>query len=104
MRTKLWFWLSCKHPPDRVLTRKLLLCKAILFPKEFLLWWLQRDCGYDILMDTWWIYGVEYSSAIFHHMSQGTPDGVWMKIEVDPSNPKMRIVATKRFEELKENK
>lgn len=34
MRTKLWFWLSCKHPPDRVLTRKLLLCKAISLKQQ----------------------------------------------------------------------
>jgi hypothetical protein len=61
IREKIWAWLRRNHPAGRLLTRRLLAARAILFPIEFLCWRWHRTHGYQLETDTWLIGGVRYA-------------------------------------------
>lgn len=62
MRNKLWLFAIRNHPEGKVLSCKLLFLRAILFPLDSFYWRMSKSRGYNIMNDTWSIYGVVYSN------------------------------------------
>lgn len=48
-RYQLWRRLTRRLADGEIVPRRFLLARALLFPQQTLLWWLQRDNGNDLL-------------------------------------------------------
>lgn len=48
-RHQLWRWLTRHLKDGEIPPRRFLLARALLFPRQSLLWWLQQDNGHDPL-------------------------------------------------------
>ena len=65
MRSKIWQWVRRNIEVGRVLPVWAVLVRAVLFPVDTLYWLLSRQRGYDLMTDTWNIYGVRYAGTAF---------------------------------------
>ncbi len=61
MRKFIWNKATDKHPEGCVLTRPLLILKAILYPLEWFYWHMGKARGYQYESDTWDIEGIKYT-------------------------------------------
>jgi hypothetical protein len=62
-RDSIWDYISRNHPSHTVPTTPLAACRFVLYPKQSLLWMLQKDCGYDLRTNSWRIHGMVFSDA-----------------------------------------
>lgn len=90
-RIPIWRWLTRGVPDRQMLPRWLIGCHWILFPRRSLLWWLQRDCGFDLLGGWWTIHGVRFSDRIFMAMARPRPDMLY-RFEREPGSSLVTIV------------
>ena len=70
MRDQIWDWLRAKHPEGMLLTRWLLIVRAILYPLDFFYWRMSLNRGYHLESDTWTIYGVRYSGNALRQLAK----------------------------------
>ena len=89
-RITIWRWLSQGVPAGQILPPWLVACSAVLFPRRFLLWWLQRDCGFDLMGGWWTIHGVRFSDSVFMAMAQPR-SGVVYRFDRDPKSSLVTI-------------
>lgn len=82
-RLSLFRWLARGVPQDQFLPPWLVVVNCALFPRRGLLWWLQRDCGFDPLSGCWIIHGIRFSDAFFEAMAEPRRDMVY-RFERDP--------------------
>jgi hypothetical protein len=61
MRNKLWKLAVAHHPEGTILTRWLMVVRAILFPLDSFYWRMSRSRGYEWESDTWNINGIRYT-------------------------------------------
>jgi len=73
-RITVWRWLSQRHPDGQILPAWLIVCQVVLFPRRSLLWFLSRDCGFDLYSCCWTIHGVKFSDKLFSAMAQPRQD------------------------------
>jgi hypothetical protein len=69
MRERLWAAAARRHPEFMILSRRLLILRAILFPLQALHSYMHRMDGYQIQSDTWLISGVRYSRKTLQCLS-----------------------------------
>ena len=74
MRNKLWDFFTRNHPDGAILTRRLRIIRALLFPLDALYWKLSKSRGYQYESDTWVINGVKYSGKALRTLSHATGD------------------------------
>ena len=82
-RDSIWDYISRNHPNSTVLTPPLLACRFVLYPKQSLLWMLQKDCGYDLQTNSWRIYGMVFSDAFLKAFTKETPEDKCFTVEID---------------------
>ena len=63
MRDKLWQFAIAKHPEGEILSRWLLVIRALLYPVDSFYWRMNRTRGYQWESDIWIIEGVKYTGA-----------------------------------------
>lgn len=89
-RITIWRWLTRNVPEGRILPSWLIACHAVMFPGRSLLWWLQRNCGFDLLSGCWTIHGVRFSDQVFMAMSRPRP-GVLYRFDRKPGAPLVTV-------------
>lgn len=60
MRNKLWKLAVGKHPEAEILTRWLIVVRALLYPMDTFYWKMSEGRGYQWRTRTWIIHGVHY--------------------------------------------
>lgn len=63
MRDCLWSFAIKNHQEGSILTKPLLVLRAILYPLDFFYWKMSKTRGYQWESNTWTIGGVRYSDA-----------------------------------------
>lgn len=76
-RIRVWCLLMRGVPEGQVLPLHLRVISAILFPRRSLLWFLQKDCGFDLMTACWNIHGVRFSDRLFVAMADPRPGVVY---------------------------
>lgn len=70
MRKFIWKLATKNHPEGYVLTRPLLLLRAILYPLEWFYWHMGKTRGYQYESDTWDIEGIKYTGAALRALAE----------------------------------
>lgn len=82
-RLSIFNWLARGVPQGQILPSWLVAVQCALFPRRSLLYWLQRDCGFDLWTGCWTINGVRFSDEFFTAMAEPRRDMVY-RFERDP--------------------
>lgn len=72
MRKAIWHLLRSRIPEGQILPTWAFALRAVLFPLEFLHWYMARASGYQFETDTWLIHGVRYSDRALHRLSKSS--------------------------------
>ena len=70
MREQLWKWATAKRPEGMILTRWLLVVRAILYPLETFYWCYGSKNGYSPEYDEWRINGVRYTGSALRALAK----------------------------------
>lgn len=70
IREKIWRWFTAKHPEGMMLSKYLLIIRAILFPLDFFYWLMSESRGYQPMSDEWIINGVRYSGEAMRMLAR----------------------------------
>ena len=76
-RMRAWYWLTRNVPQGQILPLYLRIAGFVLFPRQSLLWLVQRDCGFDLMTCCWTIHGVRFSDKVFMAMADPRPGTVY---------------------------
>lgn len=76
-RIAIWRWLTRGLLDGQILPQWLIAFQAALFPRRTLLWFLQRNCGFDPLTCYWTIHGVRFSDSLFMAFAQPRPNAAY---------------------------
>ncbi|MDD5151463.1 MAG: hypothetical protein PHC28_13475 [Flavobacterium sp.] len=66
MRYKIFRWFKSKSKVEHgeIVPTWLFFIKIILFPEQFLYYYIGKHTGYDFNTDTWNIHGIRYSDEL----------------------------------------
>ena len=70
MRKTIWLRVVKNVPEGSLLPWWALAARAVLYPLDFLFWYLSTVPGYHPATDTWLIEGVRYSGAAMRGLAQ----------------------------------
>lgn len=70
MRNQLWKWATANHPEGMILTRWLMVVRAILYPLDTFYWHCCSRNGYNPQYDEWRIHGVRYTDAALRALAK----------------------------------
>jgi len=70
MRNKLWKWATANHPEGVILTRWLIVVRAILYPLDTFYWIYGSRNGYSPQYDEWHIHGIRYTGAAMRALAE----------------------------------
>ncbi len=69
LRQAIWNFAIKNHPEAMLLSRPLIILRAVLFPLDTIYWKINTKTGYQWLKDTWIIEGVEYSGKVMRDIN-----------------------------------
>jgi len=70
MRELIWELAIKRHNEATVLSKPLLILRAILYPLDFFYWKMSDRRGYQWESDTWIIGGIKYTGATLRALSE----------------------------------
>jgi len=71
-RQRLWEKAVKNHPQGQVLSRWLLVVRAVLFPLDTFYWRMSKTRGYDWQTDSWNIEGVRYPRSALNALRRAS--------------------------------
>lgn len=70
MRNQLWKLATAKHPEGMILTRWLMVVRAVLYPLDSFYWKMSKSRGYQWQSNTWNIHGVRYTDDALRNLAE----------------------------------
>ena len=81
LREAIWVWVLRSHPAYKVLKKRHVLARWVLYPIDTLYWHTERQ-RYDVQRNSWTIHCRAYSDRTFYILSR-LPDGARLVLRTD---------------------